>query len=153
MSVLNVKIKRLSPDAVIPKYAKFGDAGSDLVAISVKQEYKYIEYGTGLAIEIPYGYVGLIFPRSSGSDYDQILANCVGVIDSGYRGEIKFRFKISLRANFWNQLLDKDTMKFYQIKDKIGQLIIIPIPKVEFEEVEELSATERGTGSYGSTGK
>ena len=97
---MKVKIKKLHPDAVIPSYAKPGDAGMDLTAISKRVETgsdengEYIEYGTGLAIEIPEGHVGLVFPRSSVSKKDLFLANAVGVIDSGYRGEVKLRFKL-----------------------------------------------------------
>ena len=92
---MKLKIKRLHRDAVIPSYAKPGDAGLDLVATtySISEDGLYIEYGTGIAVEIPEGHVGLIFPRSSISKTSMILSNHVGVIDSGYRGEIRFRFK------------------------------------------------------------
>ena len=94
---MEVKIKKLCETAVIPSYAKPGDAGMDLVATSrVFDKYGNVEYGTGLAMEIPEGYVGLIFARSSISKQDLSLANAVGVIDSGYRGEIKFKFKPTL---------------------------------------------------------
>ncbi len=136
---MKVKIKKLSDKAVIPFYAKEGDAGMDLTAVSVikvdDKEYGYIEYGIGLAMEIPKGYVGLTFPRSSVSNTGLIKANSVGVIDSGYRGEFKAI----------------PNTKWYEVGDRVAQLIIIPYPKVEFEEVEELSETERGTGGYGST--
>lgn len=156
---MKVKIKKLHPDAIIPKYAKDGDAGLDLTAISMeyypsadqmdfsstKDEYGYVyfEFGTGLAIEIPEGYVGLIFPRSSISKTAMILANSVGVVDSGYRGEIKMRFKS-------NNLY---TGKSYKIGEKVAQLIIIPYPQIELKEVTELSDSERGADGYGSTGK
>ena len=94
---MEVKIKKLCDSAVIPSYAKPGDAGMDLVATSrIFDKYGNVEYGTGLAMEIPEGYVGLLFPRSSISKQDLSLANAVGVIDSGYRGEIKFKFKPTL---------------------------------------------------------
>jgi dUTP pyrophosphatase len=138
-----VKIKKLDSKAVTPTYSKVGDAAMDLTAISLskvdKDEFGYLEYGTGLAIEIPKGYVGLLFPRSSISNSGLILTNSVGVIDSGYRGEIKFRFKHI-----------PDT-SFYKVGDRIGQLIIMPYPQIEFEEVQELSSTERGEGGFGST--
>ena len=138
-----VKIKKLDSKAVTPAYAKAGDAAVDLTAISLskvdKDEFGYLEYGTGLAIEIPEGHVGLLFPRSSISNSGLILTNSVGVIDSGYRGEIKFRFKHI-----------PDTA-YYQPGDRIGQLIIMPYPQIEFQEVEELSSTERGEGGFGST--
>lgn len=141
---MKVRIKKLNPLAVIPQYAKAGDAGLDLVGITVSDSSpEYLEYGTGLSIEIPEGYVGLIFPRSSISKMDLILANSVGVIDSGYRGEIKLRFKrIDLVYN-----------NYYSLGDKIGQLVIIPYPSIELEEVEELSDSERGEGGFGSSGK
>lgn len=141
---MQIKIKKLSEAAVIPSYAKDGDAGLDLTATSLEVvdtgDYGYISYGTGLAIEIPTGYVGLIYPRSSISKTGHILANSVGVIDSGYRGEIQVRFKTI-----------PDTT-IYKVGDKIAQLIIKPYPEIQFEEVEELSNTDRGEGNFGSTG-
>jgi len=142
---MKVKIKKLVPEAVIPAYSNPGDAGLDLVATYVKVEdhnkYGYFEYGTGIAVEIPEGYVGLVFPRSSICKTGMILSNSVGVIDSSYRGEIKFRFKyVSGTAS-------------YEVGDRVGQLIIIPYPVVEFEEVDELSETQRGSGGFGSSGK
>lgn len=143
---MEVKIKKLHEDAVIPKYAKPGDAGMDLTAVSMKiDEYGNICYGTGLAFEIPEGYVGLVFPRSSNCKKGVILTNCVGVIDSGYRGEVSFKFKEIALGNF-----SKVT---YKVGDRIGQIIIMPYPQIEFVEVDELSETERGTNGYGSTGK
>lgn len=135
---MKVKIKKLHPNAVIPKYAKPGDAGLDLTAIGIKEANHYITYHTGLAIEIPQGYVGLLFPRSSVYKTYQMLSNCVGVIDSGYRGEIMMKFTRS-----------RDQ---YSVGAKIGQLIIMPYPQIEFEEVEKLSETLRGSGGFGSTG-
>jgi len=149
---MEVKIKMLSSEASIPCYSKPGDAGMDLVTISeplVSEEKQidgkrplYIEYKTGLAIEIPKGYMGLIFPRSSNSKKGLLLANSVGVIDSQYRGEICCRFK----------MVDKKAIS-YSKGDKIAQLIIIPYPKIELKVVDELSETERGEGGFGSTGK
>jgi dUTP pyrophosphatase len=92
---MQVKIKKLNPKAIVPAYAKSGDAGLDLTAVSVEYnvENNFVECGTGLAVEIPSGYVGLVFSRSSVSKKNLILANGVGVIDAGYRGEIRLRFK------------------------------------------------------------
>ncbi len=141
-----VKIKKLKENAVIPKYAKDGDAGMDLIATDIISENtKKITFGTGLAIEIPDGFVGLVFPRSSIRDYDLTLSNCVGVVDSGYRGEIKATFN---KTNHSLQRIDD-----YKVGDRIAQIIILPYPKVLFREVEELSNTERGKGGFGSTGK
>jgi dUTP pyrophosphatase len=171
---VQVKIKRLHKNAVFPAYAKEGDAGMDLTAISyVFDEHGAIVYGTGIAIEIPEGYVGLLFPRSSNSKKDLILSNSVGVVDSGYRGEIMFKYKpVSFFAdsspfNEGGQITDnfdfisvgKETdeddfqMQLYDVGDRIGQIMIIPIPRIEFIEAEELSDSERGEGGYGSTGK
>ena len=140
---MEVKIKKLDKNAIIPKYAKVGDAGMDLTATSVwTDEDGNVCYGTGIAMEIPEGYVGLVFPRSSNAKKDLLLTNSVGVIDSGYRGQITFKFKSCL-----------GTKNIYNIGDRVGQIIIMPYPKIEFVEVEELSETERGTCGYGSSGK
>jgi dUTP pyrophosphatase len=144
---MQVKIKRLKPNAVIPTYSKEGDAGMDLVATSIISETTTdITYGTGLAMEIRDGFVGLVFPRSSIRKYDLALTNSVGVIDSGYRGEIQATFKKT------NWLKGNESEK-YQIGDRIAQIMIIPHPQIEFDEVDELSDTQRGEGGFGSTGK
>jgi len=162
---VKVKIKKLTPEAVIPSYAKNGDAGLDLIAISesFNNEFMYKEFGTGLSIEIPEGYVGLIFPRSSISDRSFALSNAVGVIDSGYRGEIKLRFKADGNVSTLfinktgNPFLEAESKYYklnpYKIGEKVAQLVILPYPQIQFEEVVELSQTERGNGGYGHTGK
>ena len=138
---MKVKIKRLHPDAVIPKYAKAGDAGLDLTAVEcVNDDGKHITYKTGLAVEIPKGHVGLLFPRSSVYKTSMSLSNCVGVIDSGYRGDIMMKFAFD------------SSSEPYAVGDRVGQLLIMPYPQIEFKEVEELSSTDRGKGGYGSTG-
>jgi len=141
---MKVKIKKLHPDAVIPSYAKAGDAGMDLTAVGIEKESippkGIVTFRTGLAIEIPEGHVGLLFPRSSVYKTAMTLSNCVGVIDSGYRGEIMMKY---FRNGFHEE---------YNVGDRIGQLIIMPYPEVQFEEVTELSSTDRGAGGYGSTG-
>ena len=140
-----VKIKKLVENAVIPAYSKKGDAGLDLTAVSREFDNNgNIVYGTGLAVEIPEGFVGLLFPRSSNSKTDLYLTNHVGVVDSGYRGEIMFKFRPVNGAILGATV--------YQVMDRVGQLVIIPYPSIEFEEVTELSTTERNTGGYGSTG-
>lgn len=139
---MKINFKKLLPSAVTPSYAKLGDAGLDMTAISMIKDEMFYEYGTGIAVEIPEGHVGLMFPRSSISKTKMILSNHVGVIDSGYRGEIKFRFK----------KLAWDNGQVYNVGDKIGQLVIIPIPNIELQEVSELSDSERGHGGFGSTG-
>ena len=111
----------------------------------IDTENNFIEYFTGIALEVPEGYVGLLFPRSSTSKTDLRLANCVGVVDSGYRGEISFRYKFAKDSYFAN-------LKRFQDGDRIGQLVIMPYPQIEMEESDNLSDTERGEGGYGSTG-
>lgn len=205
---MKVKIKRLSENAVVPKYAHDTDAGLDLVATSrVFDEDGALVYGTGIAVEIPEGYVGLVFPRSSIAKKDLLQSNAVGIIDSGYRGEILVKYKPSMlyvnnhdaigkddkdwrgsietdpktqsvsaygldsqmfgnmpfnetgRAQVMNPFTGEMSkyqtfdMRIYEIGERIAQLVILPFPKIEFEEVEELSKTERGTGGYGSSGK
>lgn len=143
--MLNVKIKKLNENAVIPSYAKHGDAGMDLTATSkYYDEHDNACYGTGLAFEIPRGYVGLLFPRSSNTQKDLVLGNSVGVIDSGYRGEVVFKFKAALKRSDRKQEL-------HEVGDRIGQIIIMPYPQINFVEVGELSNSDRGTGGFGST--
>jgi dUTP pyrophosphatase len=143
---MKVKIKKMHPDSKIPEYAKPGDAGMDLTAVSIISENEYqIVYDTGIAVEIPEGFVGLVFPRSSIRKTDLALSNSVGVIDSSYRGSIQATF---VKINQPNHIRSTD----YAIGDRIVQLMIIPHPFVQFEEVSELSNTERGTGGHGSTG-
>lgn len=138
---MKVKIKKLHEDAVIPSYSKAGDAGMDLYSVRRENDkHGNCVYYTGLAIEIPEGHVGLLYPRSSISKTSCSLRNAVGVIDSGYRGEIMLKFSCSTNLNIYN------------VGDRVAQLIIMPYPQVEFEEVEELSDTDRGEGGFGSTG-
>jgi dUTP pyrophosphatase len=139
---MEVKIKKLQKDSVIPHYAKDSDARLDLTATRVWFEDSNVCYGTGLAMEIPKGYVGLIFPRSSNAKKELLLCNSVGVIDSNYRGEIMVKFKTINGGSH-----------IYSVGERIGQIIIMPYPQIEFKEVEELSETNRGDGGFGSTGK
>ena len=169
--MINVNIKKLVPEAVIPTYAHPGDAGMDVTAVSINVTDKYIEYGTGLSFELPEGYVMLIFPRSSVSKYDLSLANAVGVLDSGYRGELKLRFKRNYRienvpsedADFkatttsivnlgYANEYQLNACNWYNVGDKIGQIMILPYPTINFTQVDDLSDTERGSGGFGSTG-
>jgi len=142
---MQVKIKKLVKHAEIPQYSREGDAGLDLVATDVyhNREFDYVEFGTGLSIEIPKGYVGLLFPRSSISNTCHSLANSVGVIDSNYRGEIKLRFRT----------VEEKSYLEYSVGDRIGQLLIIPYPKVELLECQELKDSNRGQKGFGSSGK
>lgn len=151
---MQVKVKKLHPNAVIPSYAKAGDAGMDMVAIdsTISPDGLFVEYSTGIAVEIPEGYVGLIFPRSSMSKTTLVLANHVGVIDSGYRGEIKFRFKdLNMQQEFDGSWYCDETV--YKVGNKIGQLVILPYPQIELVEATELSESDRGADGFGSSGK
>ena len=150
-----VRIKKLVPSAVIPRYAMTGDAGMDLVATSMSYDDDgNIVYGVGLAFEIPQGYVGLVFPRSSNAKKDILLSNAVGVVDSGYRGEVKLKYKPSVRYGAYGDVtMSRFGGSLYEVGDRIGQIIIMPYPQIEFEEAEELSQTDRGSGGYGHTGK
>lgn len=170
--MVNIKIKKLDERAVIPQYAKPGDAGMDVYAIGMDVTNDYIEYDTGLSFEVPEGYVMLIFPRSSNSKMDLLLANSVGVLDSGYRGPLKLRYKRNYRiennpdedTNFENTTTSIvnyncaknyqwNACKWYNVGDRVGQIMILPYPQINFIEVNELSDTERGSGGFGSTGR
>ena len=119
----------------------------DLTAVerSINSFTGQITYDIGLAFEIPEGYVGLIFPRSSICNKRLSLSNSTGIIDSGYRGPVKAVFN---SEGSW--LLDSDSI--YNVGERIAQIMILPYPEIEFEEAEELSTTERGTGGYGHSG-
>ena len=141
--MLEVKFKKLVETAKCPIKAHPTDAGADLTAVSREwnEEYGCWIYGTGIATEIPEGYVGLVFPRSSIRKYTLAQCNAVGVIDSSYRGEIMVSYKLT-----------SDVEKIYNIGDKIAQLIILPYPEVSYKEVETLSETDRGENGHGSSG-
>lgn len=154
MQHLQIKFKRLTPNAVTPTKAHTTDAGFDLTATSKETDaYGNIVYGTGIALEIPENHVGLLFPRSSNAKKDLLLTNSVGVIDSGYRGEVSFKFKPSNVIEKPDLAYIPESISKYEVGDRIGQLIIIPYPEVTFVETDELSETPRGNGGYGSTGK
>lgn len=146
-----VKVKRVHPNAQIPQYANPGDACFDLTAMShARYQYgedsgsiEYLEYDTGLALEIPTGWKALIYPRSSISKTCLMLANSVGVIDSGYRDTIKVRFRVV--GQF-------DPKRIYLWGHRICQMEIVPVPVVHFELVDNLEESKRGTGGFGSTG-
>lgn len=143
---MNVKVKKVHEKAIIPEYQSNGAACVDLVAVSSKVEPSPMGllqvYDTGLAFEIPENHVGLVFPRSSVTTKTTLmLGNGVGVIDSDYRGTIKFQYR----------QINQSHRKVYEIGDRIGQLMILPAPIMNFIEVDELSNTERGEDSFGST--
>jgi dUTP pyrophosphatase len=173
---MEIRYKKLRHDAKTP-YKKFEiDAGFDLTAIWKEDTDKYTVYGTGIALEIPPGYVGLMFPRSSVTNQDLMLKNCVGVIDASYRGEIMCRFakyhhdqyiegngKFVEYVNGDQAAVDRDFVNFseiifrmpdyYEIGDRVCQIVFVEIPFIQLVEAEELSDTERGTAGYGSSGK
>ena len=136
-----IKFKKIVPEAVEPRAMTAGSAAADLVAISMTEYPEFIEYDTGLAFEIPPGWVGILAARSSLSGKDLLLANGIGVLDSDYRNSVKFRFK----------RIDGGGCT-YEVGDRVGQIMVLPIGSPLFEEASELSSTQRGTGGFGSTG-
>ncbi len=147
---VQVKVKKLHPDAILPKFATAGAACFDLAAIDCGQQSPIYQgightFRTGLSFEVPAGHVMLIFSRSGhGFKNDTRLANCVGVIDSDYRGEVQVRLT--------NDSCQTDVLRINP-GDRIAQAMILPIPAVELVEADDLSDTERGAGGFGSTGQ
>lgn len=143
-----MRIKKLHQKAVVPHYATEGSAGLDLTVISDNDTIVIPYQGTmlcrtGLAFEIPKGYVGLIYIRSSvGTRLDLVLSNQVGVIDSDYRGEVMLPLRNLGRSA---RVINSGT--------RIAQMVITPINQVDIEITDELSETKRGVGGFGSTGK
>ena len=137
---MKLKFKKLSPEAKVPQRANPTDAGLDLTATSVKYDVTTgtYSYGTGLAVEIPEGYMGLLAPRSSVYKKDLTLANSIGIVDSSYRNEVMLKFR-PIGTNV------------YKAGERVGQLVIVPIVLAEPEEVDELDKTDRG-GGFGSSG-
>ena len=140
---MKVKFRKVNPDAVAPKKAHPTDAGFDLTCYYVEEDRQknVVSYGTGISVEIPEGYVGLLTPRSSVYKMQLQMANSIGVIDAGYRGELVFKYRIV-----------QPHVRRYTVGDRIGQLVIVPIPDVELEEVNELDASDRGVAGFGSSG-
>lgn len=157
--IMEIKFKKLNPEAKTPYKAIDIDAGFDLYCTSIEETLDYIQYNTGIAVEIPEGYVGLVFPRSSVTKYDLMLKNCVGVIDASYRGEIMCRFTPIINNNIKDVVIDErgfdfifDENKRYNIGDRVAQIVFMELPKITLVEAEELSNTQRGEGGFGSTG-
>lgn len=151
---MEIRFKKLVPEAQTPVKTYNVDAGFDLFAISKEETPDYIVYYTGIAVEIPEGYVGLVFPRSSVTKYDLMLKNCVGVIDASYRGEIMCRFygTKTINYNVGNKGATIYGGKKYEVGERVAQMVFLEIPKITLIEAEELSETNRGTGGFGSTG-
>lgn len=144
---MELKIKRLSDKAIMPIRAHKTDAGLDLTATSITTEANesgqlLLVYHTDIAVEIPEGFVGLLFSRSSISKKALRLTNAVGVIDAGYRGEITAKFQVVTDA----------MPSIYKEGERFLQLVIVPIPDITITEVSELSDSDRGANGYGSTG-
>lgn len=150
---IRLQIKRLDPMAAMPVRSTRGAAGLDLYAHRISWELTdqgFVEtVGSGLAFEIPEGHVGLLFPRSSIAGRRVRMANSVGVIDSDYRGEVMAKFVVAAPVDL-SPLENEDVG--YLLGERFAQLVVVPIPTVEIEEVSDLSYTARGEGGFGSTG-
>ena len=155
---MNIKICKLHPNATVPTYAHDTDACFDLYALTVDNAHTIganlyhcnpVECGTGLAFEVPPGWAMLIFSRSGhGFKHDIRLANCVGVIDAGYTGEVRVKLTMDDTFN-----ADDGPGHFVRPGDRIAQAMLVQVPHVSFEVVEQLALTERGVGGFGSTDK
>lgn len=141
MNQLQLLVKKLHPDAVLPAAQKSGDAGLDLTAVSVSSTGDTNTYDFGIAIELPPGHFGLIVPRSSNYKKDQLLSNSCGIVDENYRGALKAMFK-NVNSGYVR----------HEVGERIAQLIVLPYPVVQVKEVEELSETVRGSKGFGSSG-
>lgn len=144
---MEINIKKLNQNAIIPTKGSEQAAGYDLYACTkssiVIMPHNTVKVGTGLAIEIPDGYFGAIFARSGLATKQGLRpSNCVGVCDSDYRGE----YTVALHN-------DTDEPQTINPMERIAQLVVMPYLAVEFNEVDELNDTERGSGGFGSTGK
>lgn len=141
---VQLRFKRLHPEAIMPRYATAGAACFDLHALIPNNAPTQPALRTGLAFEVPAGHVMLIFSRSGhGFNHSVRLANCVGVIDSDYRGEIMVKLV---------QDYSDSKPLFVCHGDRIAQAMLVPIPRVELIEADTISETARGTGGFGSTG-
>ena len=157
---MQVLIKKLRDDAVIPTYkhvadnGRPNDMGMDITCVDYEYDPKYdrFMYHTGLAFKLPEGYGMLIFPRSSNTKTESYLPNSVGILDSTYTGELMFCYKLRTSKDLLFPNGDKELSELeienelapYKIGDKIGQIVILPYPTIEFLEVTELPKTDRG---------
>lgn len=143
---MEIKFKKLDPRAVAPSRAYTSDAGVDLTATSITTEINecgqlILVYHTGLALEIPEGYCGILVPRSSIFKKSIALTNCAGVVDSGYRGEVMAKFRTTTDV----------VPAVYREGERFAQLLIMPVPEVTFTEAFELSDSDRSDKGYGSS--
>lgn len=174
---MTVRFKKVHPEAVLPAYAHPDgeDNGLDLVAVGVRETEDFIEYQTGIAVEIPKGYSGLLVPNSRVSKMDLVMCNAPGIIDPGYRGEMLVRYKkIYHMPTLWQRMsrclavLFSNVLgtiadfkmrelsyecKAYKKGDVVAQLVIVPAPLIEPTLVEELTPSARGEAGWGSTVK
>jgi len=146
MSSVEVLITRLDPDLPLPRYAKGGDAGADIVSridITLAPGERAL-VPTGIAIALPDGYVALVHPRSGlAIKHGVTMVNAPGTVDAGFRGELQII------------LINHDTSESVSFKrgDRIAQLVIQKVERAEFVEVRDLPGSGRGTGGFGSTGR
>lgn len=151
---MKLKYKKVHTLAKAPERGSEGAAAFDLHAVDVRLTSQYVEINSGIAVEIPEGHFGMLVARSSVSKTDMMLKNGVGIIDSDYRGSLIGRFLlIPYRNSQASDFKEDFDLAVYQPGDKCMQLIIMPIPQIELEEVQELGQTKRGFGGFGSTGK
>ncbi len=143
---MELRVKRIDPQARLPERAHDGDAGLDLCACEAAHlgPGERWSVGTGIAIEVPEGHAGLVLPRSGlAREHGIALVNSPGLIDAGYRGEVRVL------------LLNTDPAETFRIEvgDRIAQLVITPIAAIDAVEADELSETARGDGGFGSSGR
>jgi len=136
-----IEFKKLSEKAVTPVKSYVTDAGYDMTCSSVTLHDKYVQYNTHIAVNIPKDHVGLLVPRSSVSNLDIMLANSIGIIDTGYQGNIAFRYKRT-----------KTPTAQYTEGDRCGQLVIMPLAVFELQEVDMFLSSSRGDNGFGSSG-
>jgi dUTP pyrophosphatase len=142
--VIELPIRRLRPDAVLPERAYSGDAGLDLAACERVQlpPGERVTVGTGLAVAIPEGYAGFVQPRSGiAMRHGITIVNSPGLVDSGYRGELQV------------VLLNTDPREAFVVEPgmRIAQLVVVPLPEIDLVEVDELPESERGVRGFGSS--
>ena len=141
-----INVKKLNPEAKLPTYGSTGAACFDLYCLSggVVRSGSPVAFPTGLAFEIPEDHVMLLYSRSGhGFNHGVRLANCTGIIDSDYRGELAVKLTCDSTLNSFT----------VEAGDRIAQAMIIPVTRCHFQQVEELASTVRGSGGFGSTGK
>lgn len=158
-----IKIQLLHPNAVLPSKAHHGDAAYDLRCVKIEDKGDYVEYSLGIASEIPEGWAAFIYPRSSISNYELTLTNCVGVIDSGYRGEWKARFRrvatsgTIYKHGHFSTSTDLNCVQLgdalYRLGEKVAQVVFQKLPDVTLVQADSLSDSQRGTGGFGSSGR